>query len=257
MPRVAREKSKTGIYHVIVRGINRQDIFHDEEDYQGYLKTLERIKEVSDCEIYGYCLMTNHVHLLIKEIREDIGQIMKRLGISYAHRYNCKYGRSGHVFQDRYKSEPVEDDPYLLTVIRYIHNNPVKAGMVNRPEQYKWSSYITYYSGKEYIPGLIHATFILGLFSEDKKIAMEKFRQFSKRENTDSCLEIEIPVRISDGKLIIEIQKLLKGKAISTLQQMERKERDNILHQAKGIKGSSIRQIARITGIGYNIVIRA
>lgn len=257
MPRAARVKSKTGIYHIIMRGINRQCIFHDDSDYQRYLKILEQTKEKSDCVIYAYCLMTNHVHLLIEEAKEDIGQIMKRLGTSYAHRYNYKYGRSGHVFQDRYKSEPVEDDQYLLTVIRYIHNNPIKAGVVTKPEQYKWSSYMTYFNGKENILRLTNTAFILGLFSEEKTSAIEKFRQFSKQENTDICLEVDTSFRISDEKLIREIQKLLKGKAISTLRQIERKERDGILHQAKGIKGSSIRQIARVTGIGYNIIVRA
>ncbi len=257
MPRVARKKSKTGIYHVIVRGINRQVIFHDEEDFQKYMEILDRAKKVSGCEIYGYCLMRNHVHLVIKENKELIGNIMKRIGASYAYWYNWKNERIGHVFQDRYKSECVEDDRYLMTVIRYIHNNPVKTGTVKKAEQYKWSSVCAYYDGKEYPAGLTDTGFVLEMLSEDKKIATKEFRYFMEEENDDKCLEDEMIVKASDEEVRAEIQKLLKGKAISSLSLMERDERTNILRQAKEITGSSIRQISRITGIGYNIIIRA
>lgn len=257
LPRIARKKSKTGIYHVVMRGINRQDIFGNEEDYQRYLQTLEKVKKKSDCEILGYCLMSNHLHLLVKEKSEEIGQIMKRLGTSYASWYNWKYERVGHVFQDRYKSECVENDKYLLTVIRYIHNNPVKARIVVKPEQYRWSSYLAYIGGKEYPVGLIQTTVIFDLFSEDKNVATVKFRQYSQQENDDKCLEDEVTIRSSDEEIRLEVQKILKGKSIADLQQMSKIERNYFLQQAKKIKGSSIRQIARITGIGYNIIIRA
>ena len=133
MTRQARERSKSGIYHIIMRGINRQDIFYDEDDYQRFMETIERVK-TDKLDMYGFCLMSNHVHLLLHEKNEDIHQIMKRIGSSYAWWYNRKYHRIGHVFQGRYGSECVEDDGYLLTVIRYIHKNPVKAGIVSEPE---------------------------------------------------------------------------------------------------------------------------
>lgn len=144
MPRHAREKSSTGIYHIMVRGINRQDIFHSEEDHQRYLDILLKIKREEDVEIWGYCLMSNHLHLLIRE-ETALSKIMKRVGSSYAYWYNWKYHRSGHLFQDRFKSEKIETDAYLMTVIRYIHQNPIKAGMVSKPEEYRWSSCRDYY----------------------------------------------------------------------------------------------------------------
>jgi REP element-mobilizing transposase RayT len=144
MPRCAREKSESGVYHVIVRGINRQDIFHD-EDYSQYVKAMNRAKGIDKFEIYGYCLMSNHVHLLLHEKVERLAFAMMRIGVSYAWWYKKKYDRTGHVFQDRYKSETVENDECLLSVLRYIHKNPVKAQMVLKPEQYKWSSCKTYY----------------------------------------------------------------------------------------------------------------
>ncbi|MDI6704977.1 MAG: transposase [Bacillota bacterium] len=257
MPRNVRKKSQSGIYHAITRGINRQQIFHSEEDCRRYLEILERIKDVSGCEIYGYCLMGNHVHLLVKENKEGIGQIMKRLGTSYAYWYNLKYERLGHVFQDRYKSECVEDEKYLLTVIRYIHNNPVKAGMVKKPEQYRWSSYSAYCGGIEYPTGLTQTHIVLELFSEDRERAVEQFRRFMQQENDDICLDDEMLKRATDEETRAGIQKLLKGREISTLKYMKKAERDSILKQAKDIEGSSIRQISRITGIGYNIIARA
>jgi len=141
VPRKPRKKSETGIYHVIVRGIGQQNIFHQEDDFQRYLETTKKISLESGVSVLGYCLMTNHVHLLLREDDGDISVYMKRLGISYAYWYNRKYERIGHVFQDRFKSECVEDDAYLLTVIRYIHENPVKASIISKPEEYEWSSY--------------------------------------------------------------------------------------------------------------------
>ena len=126
MPRVAREKSKTGIYHIILRAVNRQIIFEEDEDAIKFLETLERYKETSGYEIYAYCLMGNHVHILLKEGKEDLGVTMRRIGASYVYWYNWKYERVGHLFQDRYKSEVVETEKYLLAVLRYIHQNPLK-----------------------------------------------------------------------------------------------------------------------------------
>ena len=129
MPRKARAKSKTGIYHIILRGINRQKIFNDNEDKKRLLETLLRYKEKSKYQIYAYCLMDNHIHLLLKEGEEPLAQIMRRIGGSYVYWYNHKYERVGNLFQDRFKSEVVEDDTYFLTVLRYIHQNPAKAGI--------------------------------------------------------------------------------------------------------------------------------
>ncbi len=92
---------------------------------------------------------------------------MSRIGTSYAWWYNRKYGRSGHVFQGRYGSERVENDDYLLSVLRYIHNNPVKAKMVQEPEEYRWSSIHVYYGGREYPNGLSEPSFALGIINQD------------------------------------------------------------------------------------------
>lgn len=143
-------QSKTGIYHIILRGINRQTIFEDDdEDAIKFLQTLKDYESKSGYEIYAYCLMGNHIHILIKEGQEKLGTAIKRIGVSYVYWYNSKYDRTGHLFQGRYKSEVVENDKYLLTVLRYIHQNPLKAGITKDIEEYKWSSYNEYVNNKQ------------------------------------------------------------------------------------------------------------
>jgi len=138
MPRSARKKSKSGIYHIILRGVNRQTIFEDEEDTEKFLETLAEYKKENGYKTYAYCLMGNHIHLLIKEEKEDLGIAMRRIGASFVYWYNWKYDRTGHLFQDRYKSEVVEDEKYLLTVLRYIHQNPIKADLVKDIKEYSF-----------------------------------------------------------------------------------------------------------------------
>ena len=153
MPRQERTKSGTGIYHVMLRGINRQNLFEDDEDYLQMIMCLQGLTERYDencvavepfCTIYSYCLMSNHLHLLIREQREDISSVIKRLGVAYAYYFNKKYQRNGHLFQDRFRSEPVNTMEYFVTLMRYIHQNPLKAGLVSSSGNYSWSSWHEY-----------------------------------------------------------------------------------------------------------------
>jgi REP element-mobilizing transposase RayT len=134
MPRQRRKLSKTGTYHIMLRGNERKNLFPEEEDYRKFLQILATKKRDDSFLLYAYCLMGNHLHLLIREKKENISQTMKRINIAYAYYFNKKYKRVGHVFQDRFKSESVEEESYLLSVIRYIHNNPLNAKMVKIPK---------------------------------------------------------------------------------------------------------------------------
>src|SRR5699024_7538730 len=137
--RKARKKSRNGIYHIIMRGVNQQTIFEEDNDRQRFLDTLTRYKEISKYKIYSYCLMDNHIHLLWGESEEEsVSEAMKRICSSYVHWYNAKYERTGHLFQERFKSENVEDKRYFLTVLRYIHQNPVKAKIESNVFKCKW-----------------------------------------------------------------------------------------------------------------------
>jgi REP element-mobilizing transposase RayT len=252
-----REKGKTGIYHIIVRGINQQDIFHDEDDYDKYLSAVKKIGMESGINILGYCLMTNHVHLLIKEKDTDVSLFMKRIGVSYAYWYNNKYERHGHVFQDRFKSECVEDDAYLLTVIRYIHMNPVKVAIVNNPEQYRWSSCTFYYKAERQEVNIIDTRLILRILSTHDKLAIERFREFMGECNEDQCLEHIENRRLSEKEAYRLIEDFLKGKPVSVLQTMEPEDRNKIMRQLRYEHGLGLRQLSRITGLPLHIVRKA
>ena len=156
MPRKSRETSGTGIYHVMLRGINRQNIFYDTKDYEIFLELLRQQTHPEDerhrplpphCVIYAYCLMPNHVHLLLREKEETLASVMKSIGVAYAWHYNKRYKHLGPVFQDRFRSEPVNNDAYFFTLLRYIHQNPIKAGMVEEVDQFAWSSWHEYERG--------------------------------------------------------------------------------------------------------------
>lgn len=144
MARQARMESETGIYHVMMRGNNREFIFREEVQKQRFMEYLSNEVQSGGVRLAGWCLMDNHVHLIIQgELPEIVGSL-KRINIRFAMGFNTQKKRIGHVFQDRYRSEPIKDDAHLLAVVRYVHNNPVKARMVKTAEVYSWSSYIAY-----------------------------------------------------------------------------------------------------------------
>ncbi len=254
MARNARQASKTGIYHLMARGINGQNIFHDEDDYKRYLETLYRISQECEAQVLGYCLMSNHVHLLILEGKDSISMVMKRLGGSYAYYYNWKYDRKGYLFQDRFKSENVEDDIYLKTVIRYILNNPVKAGIVNKPEMYRWSSCQVYYGGTNYLSDLSKTSFILGLFDNSTKNSNDIFRAFMEESDDINCLEYIERNRITDEEAQLLLKRIVGEQSLVSLKEMPKKDRNEVLRKMKGVEGITVRQISRLTGIGSTTV---
>ena len=255
MPRCAREKSESGIYHIIMRGINRQSIFEDEEDYFQYLNAIRRYKEKCGYQIYAYCLLGNHVHLLLKIGQEPLEQVMRRLCGSYVYWYNNKYQRIGNLFQDRFKSEPVIDDMYFQTVLRYIHRNPVKAGLVTHANEYKWSSFHEYVNQSS----LVSVNFFFEMISNDRKKAVLFFIEYTNEENGQSCLDIDndIKMRITDevARDIVKREcRLMDAKGI---QKLDCVTRNGYLRMLKNKYSLSIRQIERITGINRGIVLKA
>jgi hypothetical protein len=198
--------------------------------------------------------MGNHIHLLIQECDEDISQVMKRIGVSYVYWYNKKYNRVGHLFQDRYKSESVEDDKYLLGVLRYIHQNPLKAKLVKGIDEYQWSSYRDYQSSHS---ALIDCVFILKIFNSNREKATEQFNSFMKQAGQDDFLDIE-EERIKEWseEAVIEEMYNLSGlndpKALSTY---NKDQRDAILLKLREA-GITIRQLSELTGLGRSVVER-
>ncbi|WP_338470881.1 transposase [Niallia sp. XMNu-256] len=260
VPREARKKSQTRIYHIIWRGANRQEIFHDNMDWIRFLDTLKRYKIAHQMAIYAWCLMGNHVHLLIKEGNEDISVTMKRIGISYARYYHEKYFTTGHLFQGRFKSENIETLGTFLRVVRYIHQNPVKAGMVNHAVEWKWSSCRGYYGQPLYQGNMLNCQMVLKRFSSNPMIARERFREFNERETKDNDNRVEVPSnqkRLTDEKAGMEIKKRLGIIEIAQVKSLPKTERNEILRKVKRIEGLSLRQAARILGVSVSLVYRA
>ncbi len=130
------------VYHVIKRGNNRDAVFIEDEDYYHYLNCIERYKKKYDFKLFAYCLVTNHVHMLIRVTSGGtISKIMQSITVAHIRHYNYKYQWSGHVWQGRFNSPIVSDDEYLLNVMQYIEQNPLRARMVEEVGKYQWSSY--------------------------------------------------------------------------------------------------------------------
>lgn len=174
MARLPRIHSASAVYHIMLRGNEKHAIFLDDEDRIRFLDTLKIKKEENKFELYAYCLMDNHVHLLLNEKDSPIARIMKCINVSYAIYFNKKYNRVGHLFQDRFRSEAIDQDSYLLSAARYIHNNPVKAGIIESPEKYKWSSYISYCNGRN-ISDLVDTHFLLEMYSKNPDRVVKEF----------------------------------------------------------------------------------
>jgi len=252
MPRMAREKSESGIYHVMLRGINQQNIFENEEDNKKFLEIIEKYKKETDFKIYAYCLMGNHVHLLIKEGKEEFSNTMKRIGAGYVYWYNWQYGRKGHLFQDRYRSEAVENDRYFLTVLRYIHQNPIKAGIVKDIGTYEWSSY------KEYIDEkmIVDTDFVLSMLDNERDKAIQSFINFHVEIAVDECLEVTNARKTISDKQIKELVMTEYHFPLASLQNQPQKTQEEVLKYLKELDGSSLRQISRLTGFTVNKIFR-
>ena len=198
MPRQAREISPTGYYHIMMRGINRDYIYQSMQDKAYFVKLLG---EDVLLELAAYCLMDNHVHLVLQTQHKDLSVALRKLNVKYAMHYNYTQDRVGHVFQNRYRSEVVADDRYLAQVIRYVHNNPVKAALVTDARQYRWSSY-NEYCGSEAIISTKQKQRVLDLFP----LGLDAFKAFhrekDKQEYLDTAAEIE-QQRLSRARDII------------------------------------------------------
>lgn len=251
MGKKPRTKSKTGIYHVMFRGINKQIIFEEDADKNRFLYVLKRYKKICNFQLYSFCLMDNHVHLLLKETDEGISDVVKKISSSYAVWFNIKYKRCGSLYQRPFRSENVENPEYFRRVVRYIHQNPLKAGIASNVFETKWTSIHEFFRE----PSLIDRDVVLNSFSKGKTNAIEKFKGFMEETNEDQFLDDVEIVKKTDSEVVSIINQL--GIAnIAMLQQMGKKERNATIAKIKKVKGISARQISRITGISRSVVAR-
>ena len=242
MSRQVRQRSVTGIYHVIQRGIDQMMIFRNDDDRQMFLNLLS-IEAGEFFKIYCYCLMDNHIHFIAES--NNLSFHVHRIASVYAMWFNQKYGRRGYLFQDRFKSEVIEEEGYLLRCFRYILNNPVKAGMSRNVADYKWSSYHACFNKSNSFV----VTDFLNLFFDRE----EDLRAYLREEGQEECMDIDQNYQLNDGEVQGLLEEKLNGKRLAEFSVGEQKQ---ILREMKQNPGVRNRQLARITGIGFNIIRR-
>lgn len=256
MARKARIRSSLNLYHVIIRGINKQDIFIDNQDKNKLMKELSIAKEKFNFKLYAYVIMPNHLHMIIKESDTSISKIMHRIQLSYSEYLNIKYQRVGHVFQGRFTSKNIEDEEYLKYVIRYVHLNPDKV-KIEKYNAYHWSSYNQYIE-KQKSNNLVDTRDILKLFGNNEKDAKENFIKYHKEKSKynykNEEVEFELMNKLDDSTIIRIIVEEMKIDNIYEIQKLNNQYRNEILKDLLSIKGTTAKQISRITGVSINII---
>ena len=253
MPRMARKISNTRIYHIILRGNDKQDIFFDKQDYVKFINEVVKAKEKYQYDLYAYCLMTNHVHLVIYDKENKISKIMQSISIAYSSYFSKKYEKVGHLFQNRFLSKSIENKKYLLEVVRYIHQNPTKAKIANT-DKYKWSSYQEYI----YTDKIINSKLILSMFGNTKQEAIKNFVFFHryKEERLNDDIEYEMIQKLTDNELKEKIEKLLEIEDVRDIRKYNAKIRNEKLKQLKEIRGNTKVQLSRVLGINKKMLER-
>ena len=244
MPRLPRQYSESGFYHVMLRGNGKQIIFEDDADRRFFLKLLREKTEADGVAIIAWCLMSNHVHLLIDDPKGSISHVMHAVSTAYARHFNDKTGHLGAVFQGRFTSVPIADDNQLLQALRYIHENPAKAG-VAAVSEYPWSSYGEY-RGR---PGIANTEIVLDMvggtngflrFCNDGQFGSYYFRSTSRASDEDA---LEVLRCTLGGIEPVDIKKMPK-------------EQRNRALQSLRAAGLTVKQMQRLTGIGHNTISR-
>ncbi|QQR80651.1 MAG: transposase [Deltaproteobacteria bacterium] len=187
MARPPRLHFTGAFYHVIVRGNQRQNVFRNEADYQKYQVQLAHYQSLHKFILHAYVLMPNHVHLLIEVGSIPLSKTMQGLQFTYTQYFNRKYKTVGHLFQGRYKAILCDKENYLIELVRYIHLNPVRAKLVKKPEEYRWSSYPVYLGSRK--ETMLVTDFVLEHFGRNKSAARIGFRKFVMERVTEKSRE--------------------------------------------------------------------
>ncbi|ABR46451.1 protein of unknown function DUF1568 [Alkaliphilus metalliredigens QYMF] len=220
MGRKPRVEYRGGVYHVIQRGNNREYIFEKKEDKAYLLELVAEYKVVMNFELYGFVLMDNHYHMVLKTLDAPLQDIMHRINNKYSKYYNYQNKRTGHVFENRYKGILVKDEKYLLSLIRYVHQNLVRAKMCEKVKDYQWSSDPYYRKNRQ--GEMVDIGFILNMFSRDRQEAIKEYKRFMDRDKMEEGSTFE------EVLIIGENQETTMSKPVEVIQ---RKSLDEILYE--------------------------
>lgn len=243
MPRKPREYCNTNIYHIINKGCNGQDIFFDDNDREMFLNKLKNLKSEYHFYVYSYCLMSNHVHIVIKIDEKNLSKMMKSLNVSYVLYFNEKYSRTGVLFQNRFKSKCIYDQKYFLDVCRYIEQNPEKA-KICKTDEYKWSSYHEYIENNR----IIDKEKLMEFFGNDINNYIF-FTTKGRSTNFEDFIEYELRSKMTDeelGKIIVEYFELDN---IGDIKNLNNEEFEKVLEFLKNLQYTNLRQISRVLGM--------
>ena len=237
----------------MIKGIDGQNIFYDDKDRRNFLRKFLENKKEFNYAVYSYCLMTNHVHMVIKCKDEFLSKSMQSLMIRYVRYFNKKYQRTGSLVQSRFKSKCIENQKYFLEVCRYIHRNPEKAG-IELTQNYKWSSYQEYIRKKK----IISSSLLMHYFDND----ISKFADYTlktlEKIGIEDYIEYEMIPKISDEELAEELIKRFNVNnmvgLLNFFKNKDKKELVECLKEIHKIKVVNISQVARVTKITKRIV---
>jgi len=274
MTRPLRIEFNGALYHVTTRGNARQAIFLSGEDFTNFLSTLSSVVKRYHFLLHAYCLMDNHYHLLVETPEGNLSKGMRQLNGLYAQHFNQKHQRVGHLLQGRYHSILVDKENYLLELCRYIVLNPVRAGMVKEPKDYRWSSYLAT-CGNQRIPGLF-TDWILSQFGKDKEKTSRLYKAFvlSGINEASPLKEVKGQLYLGKEPFIDQIKPLLQGKEKSkeiprkqryitrpslkeVLSFQNKHQRDHAMHIAHVQYTYTLKEIAEYLGVHYSTVSRA
>lgn len=242
MPKSPRQYSESGYYHVMLRGNGKQIIFEDDADRRFFLKLLREKTAADGVAVIAWCLMSNHVHLLLDDPKGSLSHVMHAVSTAYARYFNDKTGHVGAVFQGRFVSVPITDDAQLLQAVRYIHENPAKAG-VAAVEGYPWSSYGEY-RGR---PGIANTEIVLDMVG-----GASGFRRFCEDDRFGSYY-LKTTKLVPDDEAPEVARQLLGGVDPAALKARPRLQRDQALRMLRGA-GMTVKQLERLTGIGHGTI---
>lgn len=248
MARPLRIEYPGAYYHITSRGNERKAIFKNKTDRNSFLSYLKSAYLRYGAIIHVYCLMNNHYHLLIETPKGNLSKIMQHINSAYTTYYNVKHKRAGHLFQGRYKAILVDADAYAGELSRYIHLNPVRAGMVDMPEKYTWSSY-QYYIGKKKKPDWLAIDFIQSYFEQKNLSVQKNYTNFVLAEilgNSDNPLEKTVASTILGDDSFIEkitdkyLSNRKKDRELPALRELKKIERiDLVYKKVKNLIGDS------------------
>ena len=238
MPRAPRAIAESGFYHVILRGNGKQIIFEDDADRRAFLVLLAKRAGDAGINVLAWCLMDNHVHLVLDDPTQVLSEMMQRLSGDYAQRFNRKSGRVGHVFENRFKSCPIETEAYLLQAIRYVHDNPENAGICPVAE-YPWSSYREYVGPAE----IADTRLVLDMLG-----GAEGFVAYSQ-PGQRRTYRFDRRARVPEDETGVVARLVLGELPAHEVKALPKVERDQRLLDLRDV-GLSVKQIERLTGIG-------